>query len=228
MKHSVKENKEELLTEAVNIIKSDIASDDYRKEELEEDKVAYEPEGNSFEEKFLRSLIKGYEDAYNQHNDKNEVKFELTITTHKIPTPDGNKDAAYLRLTRGLREKPKALTSHDTTDENINEGWNLLLVHQEVYWFTSIHERVNPNSKWKDKLYINTIARLCAGGLEYAELLKKMQMIEEGKRKAGITEEQRLNDIGLVPATEMPKPLSKADEDYKEWLAKEREKEGIK
>jgi len=176
----------------------------------EEQEVEFLEEGDSFEEKFLRQLILNYQEQWNKHNDKYEILYELTVTTHKIPTPDGNKNAAYLRLNRGIREKGQ-------------EEYEWIIVHQEVKIFKDLREQMNP--KWTEVLYLNTIARLIAGGMEYAELLRKMQMIQQNQQP---TEEERLNKLGLVGAKEMPKPLTKDEQEYKEWIPKERAKEGIK
>lgn len=173
-------------------------------QELEAPEVA---EGDSFEEKFLKQLILGYEKAFNEHNEKQVIKFEVTITRHKVPRPEGNKNVAYLRLVRYVREKDK------------EEDWSSLLVHQEVYIFKDFKEQFDPKGRYKEQLYLNCLARLVAGGLEYAELLKKMQQIEEGRKKA--------EQSSLEVTKEMPKPLTKDEEDYKQWLANEREKEGL-
>lgn len=182
----------------------------------ENNEVTFLEEGNSFEENLLRALIISYEQNYNKANEKQEINYELTVTTHKVATPDGNKDVAYLRLVRGIRPKGGS-----------DEEWSTMLVHQEHYVFKNIKEQLSP--RWREQLYMNCLARVFAGGLEYAELLRKMKMIEDGKKAAGVTneEEQRLNNIGLVSANQMPAPLTKADEEYKAWLAKERAKEGL-
>lgn len=179
--------------------------------------VEFLDEGDSFEEKFLRQLILNYQNQWNHFNDQHEIKYELTVTTHKIPTPDGNKSAAYLRLTRGVRAKVEA------SSEELKPNWEELLVHQEIKIFKDLKEQLNP--KWREVLYLNTIARLIAGGMEYAELLRKMQVLQANKVEP--TEEERLNKLGLVSTSQMPAQDSEADKKYKEWLAEERAKEGV-
>lgn len=193
--------------------------------EVDQEKEAeFVPEGDSYLEQLLRSMVLAYQNAFNKNNTKDEVKFTLTITVHKVATPDGNKDCAYLRLDKHTRPKEVKAAPEGMEDE----GWFIRLVHQELYFFKSMQERINPHAKWKEQLYLNCLTRLTSAGLEYAELLQRLKNVEEGKKLAGISEEEeRLNKIGLVPATEVPKPLSKEDEEYKMWLSKERAKEGI-
>lgn len=188
----------------------------------EEREAEYIPEGDSLVEQLLRSMILAYQQAFNKHNTVDEAEFTLTITIHKVATPDGNKDCGYLRLDKHTRPKDFKPTPED-------EGWYTRLVHQEVYFFKSMQERLNPHSKWKEQLYINCLTRLTSAGLEYGELLQRLKNVEEGKKIAGIEseEEAKLNKLGLVGAKEMPKPLSQEDEKYKDWLSKERAKEGL-
>jgi len=174
-------------------------------------------QGDSFEEKFLRQLVTGYEKAFNENNSKQEIKFELTITMHNIPRPEGNKDVAYLRLVRNVREKYDWTKAVETDKDMTPKEWSSMLVHQEIYIFKDMKERLSP--RFREQLYMNCIARLVAGGLEYAELLKRMQQIEEGRKKA---EESKLE-----VTKEMPKPLTEDEENYKKWLDNERKKEGL-
>lgn len=178
--------------------------------ELEVGEIEYVPEGSSFTEQLLRSCILGYQEAYNKNSDKLEVEYQLTITTHKVATPDGNKDIAYLRIDRGTRAKGS------------REEWTPNLIHQEMYVFSSIKERVNPKAKWKEQLYVNALARLTAAGLEYAELLQKISMTEKGQRDLAPQDASK-----IVVTDQMPIPDTDADKKYKEWLAAERAKEGL-
>ncbi len=194
-------------------------------EEVKTTQPEYVPEGDTYLEQLLRAIIQAYEEGFNKHNDKLEINYTLTLTIHKVATPQGNKDTAYLRLDKHLR--PKGFKPTLETPED--EGWESKLVHQELHFFKDLKERLNPNAKWKEGLYMNCLVRLTSAGLEYAELLQKLKNVEEGKKIAGITneEEERLNKIGLVKSTEMPKAETKEDKEYKQWLATERAKEGL-
>lgn len=176
--------------------------------ELQEGEVEFIPEGSSFTEQLLRTCILGYQEAYNKNSDSHDVQYTLTITTHKVATPDGNKDIAYLRIDRGTRPK-------DSDNE-----WEPQLIHQEMYVFKNIKERVNPKARWKEQLFVNALARLTAAGLEYAELLQRISQTE--KNQKAVQEDQK-----IVVTNQMPTPLTKEDEDYKKWLQAERTKEGL-
>jgi hypothetical protein len=193
--------------------------------------VTFESDGDGIVEEMLKGMIKSYELGFNKNNDKNEIKFTMTITNHKVATPNGNKAVAYLRLDRSIREKgaPKLIEQENGQPPIIDEGWDTKLVHQEVYFFKGIKEQVDPRTLWKEQLYMNCITRLFGAGLEYAELLHRMKpakesMNQEAKPK---TEEQqteeRLAKIGLTASIEMPKPLTPEEEKYKEWVKKNHE-----
>lgn len=189
----------------------------------QEERAEVELEGDTFLEQVARGIVLSYQDAFNRHNDKYEIKFTLTITNHKIATPDGNKDVAYLRLDRGIREK-------GSTEE---KDWELRIIQQEIYRFTSMRDRLNPKTPWKEQLFMNMLTRLVGGGLEYAELLQRLKQTEEGHSLAGLPpegrtpEEVRADKIGLQVAQEMPKELTDDEKQYVEWIKKEKEKEGI-
>ena len=184
-----------------------------------------EPESGDFAESLLRGMVKAYEAAYNKNNQKNEIKFTLTVTNHKVATEDGNKNVAYLRLDRSIREKgePK-LIEQEGKPPIIDEGWETKLVHQEVYFFKNLKEQLNPHSKWKEQLYMNVITRVFGAGLEYAELLNRLnpakkKLQEEARPKTEEEQTQeRMDKLGLVSSGEMPKPLTKDEQEYKEWV----------
>lgn len=188
-----------------------------------EEVAEVEIEGDTFLEQISRGIIMSYQDAFNRHNDKYDIKFSLTITNHKIATPEGNKDVAYLRLDRGIREK-------DSTDE---KAWEGRIIQQEMYKFKNMQDRLNPKSPWKEQLFMNMLTRLVGGGLEYAELLQRLKQTDQGRELAGIPadgktpEEVRAEKINVEIAQELPKPLTPDEQQYKEWIAREREKEGI-
>ncbi len=159
-------------------------------------------EGNQEEyvEYLLREVIKGYQEAWNRHNDDIKVKYEFTMTSQKMPMPHGeSRTIGYLRLER-IR------TSTDNQEER-------LLVHQEITDLPT-KQRVDPRQLWKQQLMMQCLARLISGGLEYAELLNRVKKEkEEGQKK-----------LDLIVTDQMPAPI---DENYKMWLNKERAKEGL-
>lgn len=179
--------------------------------ELEVGEVYEVPEGSSLEEQLIRGIITSYQEAYNKFNEKNETRYWLTITNHKVATPEGNKDVAYLRIERGFR--PKGETNDD--------AWSQQLIHQEVHVFKNMNERVDSRALWKRQLFMNATARLCHAGLEYAELLRKMKAVQDAESKIVKPESD------LVVTDKMPEPLTKDELEYKQWLDAERKKEGI-
>lgn len=195
-----------------NISKSENSNTDLEVQEviLEEDSIA---------EQILKQVIKAYEQGWNKNNEKNECKYVLTITKHKVATPDGNKDVAYLRLDRNIREKgyiEKVLTSNPPIQD---DGWQTHLIHQEVYFFKGIKEQVDPRRMWVEQLYMNCIARLIGAGLEYADLLRKMKQVKENQSKIIQPDAPKIEI-----AKELPKPLSEDDKKYVEWIDNERKK----
>lgn len=191
-----------------------------------EDTIEFEVDTNNFVYSLLSNVIGAYQEAYNKNSDKYEVKFNTTLTNHKIQTPDGNKAVAYLRLERSVREKgvPKLIPNpEEGKPDIIDEGWETKIVHQEVYFFKSLKEQVDPRALWKDQLYMNCLARLISAGLEYAELLQRLKptmehMRNEAKPKEEQTTEERLSNIGLTAETTMPTPPTKQEQEYKEWI----------
>lgn len=178
----------------------------YQREQEElEDEIVPLPEGDTVEEKLYNQMIKAYEIAWNQANPNYEIRFATTVTKHRIQTPDGRKTAAYLRLTRYISQPGKKWEVWDKED-------NPMLVHHEAYFFKNSEDKLR--SDYRPQLFLNATARLVAGGLEYAELLKRMKQIEDAKAKLEVTDQ-------------MPAPLTPQDEKYKEWLKQERAKEGL-
>ena len=123
--------------------------------------------GSSFSEQLLRSIIQGYQDNINKDNDKSESQFILTITVHKVATPEGNKDVAYLRLDRHSRDRVEGQKEED--------GWSSTLIHQSTISSKTLKKKVNPRARWKEQLFVNALARLAAAGVEYAELLRRLK-----------------------------------------------------
>lgn len=168
----------------------------------------------------LTSIVKGYETSFNKINDKNEIKYLLTLTHHKVPTKEGNKDVAYLRLDKSVRSKLPIIEDPNLPAEMKVPEWKSSLVHQEAYPFKDLKERLNPDKPWEDYLYQSMIARLLGAGLEYAELLQRLKQTN--------MEQLTENKLDLEITDKLPKPLTPDEEEYKEWLMKERAKEGIK
>lgn len=162
-----------------------------------------EDNNEEYVEYLLREIIKGYQESWNSHNEEYKVEFNLTITSHKMPTPHGEaKQVGYLRLERVRYPK-----EGDGQEQR-------MLIAQEIRPFKGAKERVDPRQLWKQELMMQCLARLISGGLEYAELLNKVkEQKEEGQRK-----------LDLVMTDQMPAPV---DENYKMWLNKERAKEGL-
>lgn len=167
-----------------------------------------EQESTSEMESLLRTIIIGYQEAFNKNSKDTEYRYYLTVTTHKIGTPDGKKDIGYLRLERAARMKG---------DES-KDAWTPMLIHQEMHVFKSMQEQANPKAPWREQLYLNCLARMASAGLEYAELLMKMKKVKAGEDQA-----PKENKLDLVITDQMPKALSEDETTYKEWVEKNTE-----
>lgn len=154
----------------------------------------YDDQTSSIED-LLRGIVLAYQDAFNKNNEDNEIEYHLTITTHKVPRPEGNRDVGYLRLERGIRKKDS------------DEEWDMMVVHQGMHVFKNIQEQANPKSEWRKQLYLDCLVRICGGGLEYAEFLKSAKSVKMDQPK---------ND--LIITDTMPKPMSEDELKYKEWV----------
>lgn len=185
------------------------------------DEVTYEPEGDSYIEQLLKALLLAYQDAYNKHNPKYEIKYILTLTNHKVHMKDGNKDVAYLRLDRGIKEKNVVVEKE--ASEVPTPDWAMQLVHNEMYVFKSMNERLNPKAPWKEDLFLATLSRLTGAGLEYAELLQRMKNTNLKELK-----DQEEKGLDLVITNQMPKPLTPDEVQYAKDIKAIREAEGIK
>ena len=161
-------------------------------------------------EKILGGLLGSYQNAYNKHNQTSILEYWVTVTMHKVQRPEGNKDVAYLRIVRGIKEN----------NDVESPTWDERLVHQEIYVFRSIQEQANPKAPWREQLYLNSIARLVHAGLEYGEILTTMQQQQEEK-------DRKAKESGLLITDQLPKPLSPDEEQYKEWIKNEKQKEGL-
>lgn len=170
-------------------------------------------------ETLLRTMIESYKDGYNQVNPKHEIDYFLTITHHKIDTPEGKKDVAYLRLERAIRSKVQEVKDPKLEGVEIPE-WQTQLVHQEMHAFRNIQERLNPNAPWKEYLYLACMYRLTAAGLEYGELLQRMKKTN----METLREESKSN---IVVTDKMPAPLNPAETQYLKEIKDLRAAEGI-
>jgi hypothetical protein len=165
----------------------------------------------------LTNVIRAYEEHYNKLNDKQQIKYTLTISKEKLPTMDGNKDVAYLRLVRSIKDRSYVKLENDPTPE-----WTTLLIHQEIYVFRDMREQLNPKAPWREQLFMNATARLIGAGIEYGELLNRM-------KKANVAEmrkQDEMTESGLIITDKMPNkdvPLSDGDKEYAEWAKKNSE-----
>ena len=66
-------------------------------ENPEPEGVTEELPGDTYAEQLLRAVIQAYQEAYNKHNPKYEIKYYLTITNHKLATKEGNKEG-FIRI----------------------------------------------------------------------------------------------------------------------------------
>lgn len=167
-----------------------------------------DPATGSEIENLLRQIIIAYQESWNANNDRFTTQYHLTITTHKVKTPEKtNKDVAYLRLERHLTDRSSVILPQTEPD--------IKIIHQEVRPFKSTKERVDPRAIWRDELILACLARVFGAGLEYAELLQRMKAEKEmiGKEKK----------LDLVTTDKMPKELNVEEKKYKEWIQKNHE-----
>jgi hypothetical protein len=166
----------------------------------------------SLPENILRGLILSYQNGWNKNNDKYEVKYYLTQTFHKVETKEGNKEVAYLRLERAVRDK-NFIQDLNLPEEQRPKEWSTQLVCTEMYPMSDIRMKLNPDAAWRQQIYWNMIGRLMQGGLEYAELLQRVQ-------KAKLDEQlpDQPKKLDLEVTNEMPKPLNQSEQEYKEWV----------
>lgn len=165
-------------------------------------------------EGLLTSIIRAYQDHHNNIDQKFEHKYLLTITHQKLPTVEGNKNIAYLRLSKSSKDRAYIKLPDDPTPE-----WTDQLIHQELHIFKNMRDQINPKAPWKEQLFTNALVRLVGGGVEYGVLLQKM-------KKANIPEMRKQDEMtksGLVITQELPKALTPDEEDYKDWVKKNSE-----
>ncbi len=212
MSNSTEENKQE-------------EQEEFIPDPIEDESTEGDEEGDTlYSEQLLKDIISSYEAAFNRNNDKHEVKYNVTLTTHKVQTKAGKKDVAYLRVEKAIRSKVKEIEDPNIPKELKLPEWQHSLVHTEAYPFHSLQERLNPKARWKDFLFQSCIARLVAAGLEYAELLQRMKKTNMEE----LQKEQERPKTGIEVVQQMPAALSPAEQQYKEHIQKLRQSEGIK
>lgn len=161
-------------------------------------------------EELVTTHIKAYEDGFNSINQEYELKFNLTLSHHKIELKGMKKDVAYLRLERQLRPKAKE-------DEEQAE-WESMLIYNQAYKFESVAERLDPKTSWKYPLYMDCMGKLIAGGLEYSELLRHAQIAKKNTKH--LSDLIVPEDKEIIITDQMPAPLSQEDLAYKEEMDK--------
>lgn len=167
-------------------------------------------------EELIKTHIKAYEEGYNAINPGWEIKFEVTISNHKVELQNVKKDVAYLRLTRSIRPKVKG--------EEKPEEWEQMLVYNQAYKFENIKERLDPKTPYKATLYMDLLGRLIAGGLEYSELIKRAADLKKANPDKPISE--IVNPTPEIVITDqMPAPLTDDEKNYKEWAKKNNKQE---
>lgn len=180
----------------------------------------------STSENLLRTMIEFYKEGYNKSNPKHEIDYYLTVTNHKLDTPEGKKDIAYLRLERAIRSKIKEVEDPAVTGVELPE-WQTQLVHQEMYTFRNMQERLNPKAPWIEQLYLACMYRLCGAGLEYAELLQRMKNTNIDELRDQDEKGREMSEPKIMVTSDLPKPLTPDEEQYVKDLKAMRKAEGV-
>lgn len=165
-------------------------------------------------EELIRSSVKVYQERFNTINTEHEVEFSLTLTNHKIKVGKVSKWAAYLRLER--KTKPRG---------GSDEEWESLLIYNQAYKFNTVKERLNEKAPWKVELYLDLLVKLVAGGLEYGELLKRLQTMTKDTKGNPISEVVMPKEPKIMVTDKMPEPLTQTEKEYVEWIKKNGQQE---
>lgn len=163
-------------------------------------------------EEIVSSNIKAYEEGYNATNEDYEIKFNLTLTQHHVEVEALKKWVAYLRLERTLA--PKASPSETEA----------LLIYNQAYKFNNIAERTDPKAPWKVALYNDLLGRLIAGGLEYGELLSRMNAYTKANKGKPLSNLVEADKPDIVITDQMPAPLTPQEKEYAEWVKQNKQK----
>lgn len=158
-------------------------------------------------EELINVALRRYEEMYNQTNDVMEVLFSITITNHKAQVQGVNKWVAYLRLERNLR--PKGATEAE---------WETMLIYNQAYKFENTQERLDPDTPWKYDLYEDMFNRLVAGGLEYGEIMKRMQIAAKANAGKPLADVVGANQSDILITSQMPAPLTEDELKYQHYI----------
>lgn len=161
-------------------------------------------------EELINAGLRRYEEMFNQINDKLEVLFSITITSHKVEIQGVNRWVAYLRLERNLR--PKGATDAE---------WETMLIYNQAYKFENTQERLDPETPWKYDLYEDMLYRLLAGGLEYSEMMRRMQTAAKANAGRPLADATGAKS-DIIVTDRMPAPLSEEDQKYQQYIKQQR------
>lgn len=153
-----------------------------------------------------------YKERFNEVNPTDEIDFTLTFTNHKVDVGQVKKDVAYCRLEK--RTRPKGGTDQE---------WESMLVYNQAYKFDNIQERLDPKTPWKYDIYEDMLGRLIAGGLEYAELLKRTQALSKANAGKPLSNIVAPEEPNIIITDQMPAPLTDDEKKYKEWVEKNKQ-----
>jgi hypothetical protein len=162
-------------------------------------------------EDLISSGLERYKIGFNTMNPDYEADFFSTLTEHQVEHEGVKKWVAYLRVEKAIR--PKGGT---------DEEWEHLLIYNQAYKFKNIGERTDANAPWKFDLFLDCLQRLIAGGVEYAELIKRMQTMSKGKEGQPISQIVQPEEPKIIVTDKMPAPLSNDDKAYLEWVKKQK------
>lgn len=161
-------------------------------------------------EEIINSCLRRYEETFHQVNEEYELSFSLTVTTHKVDKEGQSYWVGYMRLERHV--KPTGAPESET---------ETVLIYNQAYKFKNTAERVDPAVPWKFDLYQDLLYRMVCSGLEYAELLKRMQTVTRAGGSS-IAEATGAKQSDIVVTNQMPAPLTPEELKYKEWVNSKR------
>jgi hypothetical protein len=160
-------------------------------------------------EELIASALEHYKQIFNALNENYEVDFNATLTNHQVEVQHVKHWVAYLRLEKAVRPKGGS-----------DDDWENTLVYNQAYKFRDVGEQTDPNAPWKFDLYLDMFFRLVGAGVEYGELLKRMQAMYKGKEGKPLSEITTPDEPKIIVTDQMPKPLSDDEKAYAEWVKK--------
>jgi hypothetical protein len=163
-------------------------------------------------EELIQEVIQSYEDGYNEINKEQEIKFTLSLTNHNVEVANMKKWVAYLRLERMIRPKGGK-----------EEDWEHMLIYNQAYKFKDSGERANPACPWKHPLYMDLLGRLISGGLEYSELLKRLQNFSKQNAGKPVSNIVAPEGPDILITDQMPAPLTDDEKSYQEWVKRNKQ-----